>query len=354
MQKIGSYEFSLDKQYLLGEGSFSTVYLGKYIGQDNKYIKNNTYIAIKIINKNSLTPNGNKIIDDEMEIMNIIKNNPHPNIVECYDVIKTPNNVYIIMEYCDSGDLRTIIRKPIQEKFIQFYFSQLANGLKFLNCKGIIHRDIKPKNILLTNQNRILKIADFGFAKLSQEHDLYETICGSPLYMAPEMLKHLQYNKQTDLWSIGMILYEMLYGTHPFHNCKSIPELKNIIETIVLDIPPNNNRNKQVSKECLNLLKMLLQKDVTRRINWDDFFDHTWINKLSFQNNDISIKSDKSNPTTSLVEVTNVENLDYSAKLNIINNYYDNYIKTNKSICLDKNLIDKGEDEIFQFEYINS
>ena len=86
MQKIGSYEFSLDKEYLLGEGSFSSVYLGKYIGLDNKYIKQNTYIAIKIISKSTLTPNSNKIIEDEIEIMNILKENPHPNIVECYDV----------------------------------------------------------------------------------------------------------------------------------------------------------------------------------------------------------------------------------------------------------------------------
>ena len=84
------------------------------------------------------------------------------------------------MEFCDSGNLDTIIKKPIKGQYTQFFFSQLANGLKYLNQKNIVHRDIKPKNILLTNKHKILKIADFGFAKITDGAILYDTICGSP------------------------------------------------------------------------------------------------------------------------------------------------------------------------------
>lgn len=165
------------------------------------------------------------------------------------------------MEYCDSGDLRTYLKKPIKEKWCQFFFCQLANGLKYLDKYNILHRDIKPKNILLTNKKKVLKIADFGFAKKQSKNiKLHETICGSPLYMAPEIMENNKYNNQTDLWSIGMILYEMLYGFHPYESCKNIRQLLSMIDHGIIEIPPKNTQNKNISIECLDLLQKLLQK----------------------------------------------------------------------------------------------
>lgn len=296
MIKVGNnYELYLDKDHFLGRGSFSRVYLGKYVGESN-HIKYGTDVAIKIINTDTIinkSHNITSIIEDEIKIMEIIKKDPHPNIVECYDIIrdKSNNTIYIIMEYCDSKDLRTIIKKPIKESYTQFYFSQLANGLKYLDAKNIMHRDIKPKNILLTNSRRVLKIADFGFARQTRKDDLHETVCGSPLYMAPEITSSTSYNRQTDLWSIGMILYEMLYGYHPFHKCKNIHELKYSMENIEISIPPEENTNKDVSPECIHLLKQLLQKNVRHRITWDDFFNNHWINKYQY----ININTNKKN-----------------------------------------------------------
>jgi serine/threonine-protein kinase ULK/ATG1 len=184
------------------------------------------------------------------------------------------------MEYCDSGDMRGILKKPIKEKYAQFYFSQLANGLRYLYNNNIVHRDIKPRNILLTSNRRVLKIADFGFARqVAQENHMYQTVCGSPLYMAPEIIKKSDYNNQTDLWSLGMILFEILYGFHPFHNCKSIPELKSVISNEEIIIPPVDTRN-EVSEECLDFLRKLLQKDVLHRFTWEQFFDHPWVRSL--------------------------------------------------------------------------
>lgn len=350
MEKIGHYELHKIEKNFLGNGSFSDVYLGKYTGSSTRYIKNNTNVAIKIINIKNVSSKSIKIVNDEIDIMIMIKDDPHPNIVECYDVIKKNDYVYIIMEFCDSGNLRNILKKPIKEKYAQFYFLQLANGLKYLDKNNIIHRDIKPKNILLTNSRRILKIADFGFARKSKDQSLYDTICGSPLYMAPEIMGNNYYNKQTDLWSIGMILFEMLYGFHPFHNCKTIPELK-LSADKKIDIPPHNTQNKDLSNECISLLMILLQKDVINRITWEDFFNHPWLNLYQY----VIPKTERENEeyekqicSASIGSLSKDEYLDINdiienneQKLQIIHDYYDD--SKNKEY----------EEDIFHFEQEN-
>jgi serine/threonine-protein kinase ULK/ATG1 len=272
-----NYQFTKSKESELGKGSYSVVYLGLYKGPDTKHILLGTQVAIKVIKTKNLSAKARSILDDEISVMEMIKYDPHPNIVGCYDVIQGNDELYIIMEYCDSGDFRSILKKPIKEKYAQFYFSQLANGLSYLDRNCIIHRDIKPKNILLTNKRRFLKIADFGFAKKVKEQSLHETMCGSPLYMSPEILSNNMYNNQSDLWSIGMILYEMLYGFHPFISCRSLPELKEAVAKMTIDIPPLDTKNKDVSDDCITLLEKLLQKQANNRMSWDDFFNHPWI-----------------------------------------------------------------------------
>lgn len=278
MEIIGNYKFS--RKDVLGKGSFSVVCAGVYTGTKNDYIDPNTKVAVKIIQTLNLSQKALEILNDEINIMEFIKYNPHPNIVGCYDVVKKETETFIILEYCDSGSLADIIRKPIQEKYAQFYFCQLVNGLKHLDKYRIVHRDIKPKNILLTNKRRVLKIADFGFAKKCDERSLYDTICGSPLYMAPEIMNNNMYNNQTDLWSTGMILYEMLYGNHPFHNCKTMVELKDALSNEIIEIPPYNTKNKDVSVNCISLLRELLEKKVNNRISWNNFFEHPWIKQF--------------------------------------------------------------------------
>lgn len=346
MIRINNYEFGLTEQHILGRGAFSIVYLGKNT-------KNNSEVAIKKIVTSELKPHNLSAIEDETYIMKLIKDNPHPNIVECYDIIQEDTNIYIIMEYCDSGNLESIIRKPIKESYTQFYFSQLANGLKYLYKQNIIHRDIKPKNILLTNGRRVLKIADFGFAKQNKNEELYETICGSPLYMAPEIMSHNFYNKQIDLWSIGMILYQMLYGIHPLkeYDFKSFSELKDRIGLIQVSIPPVNNTNKEVSIECIELLKRLLQKDVKLRITWEEFFEQAWLNKYQYIN--VNKKTDEYKKQIYSVSLGSLvsdcfketnSNDSHGKKLDIIPDYLD----------ITTNVIDNTNDDIFEIEMENS
>lgn len=363
MHKIGSYE--IYKNEFLGKGSFSSVYKGRYIGSNRQKIKYGKDIAAKIINTSKMSSKTLKVMDDEIDIMNMIKENPHPNVVECFDVIRTGDKIYIFMELCDSGDLRTILRKPIKEKYTQFYFSQLANGLKYLDQHNIIHRDIKPRNILLTNQRRILKIADFGFAKQTKEISLYETICGSPMYMAPEILdkESDKYDGKTDLWSIGMILYEMLYGVHPYHGCKSIPELQEKNKSdIQIIIPPEDTSNTSVSDECLSLLQQLLQKSATNRITWSDFFNHPWLNLYQYIIPKTNKKNDDYEKQISSVSIGSLVNREdvISEKQDIVDIIIDNYCEqySTKNInvsCtstkeIDKDSISEEDDFLFKMD----
>jgi len=338
--KTKIHDYEIYEKRFLGRGSFSLVYLGRYLGETNIYISKGMRVAIKIIDKNKLSTSFMKIINDEINIMLMIRDNPHPNIVKCYDVIDEKDSIYMILEYCDCGDLRRLIemkKKPLKEKFVQYYFSQLASGLKFLMDRNIIHRDIKPRNILLTNDRRELRIADFGFARRIKNISLFDTICGSPLYMAPEIMGKENYNKQTDLWSIGIILFEMLYNFHPYNRnktCREPTELMNKIKDNDLKIPPKNTKNKYVSAQCLDLLKKLLQRDVQKRMTWKEFFNHEWINIFNDVINKRSV--DEKNIIQNYVIIE-----DYYSSNNIDNNDLDN-----KEIDND-NLDDEG---IFHIE----
>jgi serine/threonine protein kinase len=322
--------------YFLGEGAFSRVYLGKYTGMTNRYIKNDSSVAIKIINDLKLNEKSLKVLEDEILIMNIIKNDPHDNIVLCYDIFREDNKTYIVMEYCNSGDMRNIlVGKPIKEVYVKFYFKQLVSGLKYLYDKKILHRDIKPRNILLSDNKKTLKIADFGFAKQSviySQDFMYDTICGSPLYMAPEIMSKA-YNNQTDLWSVGMILYEMLYGQHPFSHCKNIPDLQNEISRD-LYIPPLNNTNTNVTQECIDLLNKLLQKNVGKRITWEEFFKNSWLEHITTSISTHTPVRLSSSPSFSQINVRSLS----TDNINIINSF------------LDKSMLSVDNEEIFDFD----
>ena len=355
---MNDYTFTRDKSNELGRGSFSIVYLATYTGPDNEYIKNSTKVAIKIIQTKGLTSKALDILYDEISIMNIIKVDPHPNIVGCYDIIKQPNEIYIILEYCDSGTLYDLLKKPIKEQYAQRYFCQIVNGLKYLDQKDIIHRDIKPKNILLTQKWRVLKIADFGFAKQSKE-SLHDTMCGSPLYMAPEILNNNMYNNQTDLWSVGMLLYEILFGFHPYENCETQVELKDMQTLQSIEIPPKHTKNKDLSPGCLSLLKNLLEKKVTNRITWYDFFNHPWVTQYQCDRNKSEYKKQiestsmgsfsppsiltKHSQNISFVKLSNIDTL------NIVDNFYDH--STSSSPSNVKYTVIQNDDCMFEMDF---
>ena len=138
------------------------------------------------------------------------------------------------MDYHEHGDLSKFLRKrPLKEKYCKKYLRQLSNALKYLLQNNIVHRDLKPQNILMSNNNNII-ITDFGFARKINEDLLFTTLCGSPMYMAPEIFNKQAYNNKSDLWSVGIILFEMLSGYPPF----KAPNILSLHFTV-----PSNKRN---------------------------------------------------------------------------------------------------------------
>ena len=134
-------------------------------------------------------------------------------------MLKTVNNFYFVYEYCNGGTLEKLLKKngPLGEKQSLLYFKQLTNAFRVLNENNIMHRDIKPENILI--HDGVLKVADFGFCKPLEDRDgMAETMLGSPIYMAPEVLKGEMYTIKADVWSLGVVLYRMVFGVCPFES----------------------------------------------------------------------------------------------------------------------------------------
>ncbi|XP_043701702.1 serine/threonine-protein kinase ATG1c-like isoform X2 [Telopea speciosissima] len=153
---------------------------------------------------------------------------------------------------------------------------QLAAGLQVLRENNLIHRDLKPQNLLLfTNDNHsVLKIADFGFARSLQPRGLAETLCGSPLYMAPEIMQLQKYDAKADLWSVGAILFQLVTGKTPFTGNSQIQLLQNIVKSTELHFPPDN---KDLSTDCIDLCRKLLRRNPVERLTFEEFFNHPFL-----------------------------------------------------------------------------
>ena len=278
-------KYQFNPQQPIGKGSSSRVYSGKNL-------QTNETVAIKQIDLDTIEEQFKRRITTEIDIL--IQLN-HPNIVKIYDVISLNNDninlaspnknnailgnsIYIIMEYCDGGDFDKLINshKRLREGQARQYFFQLMKGLHYLREQKILHRDLKPANILLTHNKTILKIADFGFARKFAEEDLSQTFCGTPLYMAPELYTEGQYSSKSDLWSVGVMLYQSLFGKAPYADARNSIQLGSFLRTRPITFP----KNIQVSNECLDLLVNLLQKDTLLRIGWVEFYQHSWWNKV--------------------------------------------------------------------------
>ena len=254
----------------LGKGTFSTVKLAT-----NK--RTNEKIAIKILEKNKIktTRDFNRINRE----INIAKNINHLNIVQFLEIKEDLDKYYILMEYCENGELFDLIlsKKKLSEDEAAYYFYQLVNGLEYIHMNNIIHRDLKPENLLLT-KNNILKIIDFGLSNYNPEDNLLITPCGSPCYASPEMVSGKKYNGITnDVWSIGIILYAMIYGYLPFENENGNNELLfRRIRECKIDYPQNN------CVLALDLLKQILVRDFNERITINGIKKHKFYLKGKF------------------------------------------------------------------------
>uniref|UniRef100_A0A1J3IJ35 non-specific serine/threonine protein kinase n=1 Tax=Noccaea caerulescens TaxID=107243 RepID=A0A1J3IJ35_NOCCA len=198
---------------LLGQGTFAKVYYGRSVGT-------NESVAIKMIDKEKVMRVGlSEQIKREISVMRIAK---HPNVVELYEVMATKSRIYFVIEYCKGGELFNKVAKgKLKEDVAWKYFYQLINAVDYCHSRGVYHRDIKPENLLL-DDNDNLKVSDFGLSALadSKRHDgLLHTTCGTPAYVAPEVINRKGYDgAKADIWSCGVVLFVLLAGYLPFHD----------------------------------------------------------------------------------------------------------------------------------------
>lgn len=202
---------------LIGKGTFGKV----FVANDGLGGR----VAVKKLLTKEMDSRELSLLQQEISIMSSIT---HPNIVELKFIIKTEDSVYLIMEYCEGGDLELFLNthKGISIQLIRKWLSSLLSALAYLHSLNIMHRDLKLANFLLTTldaQNADIKIADFGFAKIMAS-GITCTQLGSPLYMAPEIFHDDQYTIKADIWSFGIVFYEILTRKAPF-NCSTMAEL---------------------------------------------------------------------------------------------------------------------------------
>lgn len=209
----------------------------------------------------------------------------HPNIILLLDFFQVEGCVYLVLEFCAGGNLASYIlqRCEVQERTANRFMRQLGAGLEVLNSHHIIHRDLKPENILLSSADSdaaVLKISDFGLSRILRPGDCAETVCGSPLYMAPEILQFQRYSNKVDMWSVGAILFELLNGHPPFHGRTNVELLQTINACRYL--PFSHNILPRLHRDCLDLCSRLLSKNPENRLSFDEFYHHNFIRYKSW------------------------------------------------------------------------
>ncbi|KAI0976181.1 Serine/threonine-protein kinase ATG1 [Xylaria arbuscula] len=297
----------------IGKGSFAQVYMGKHK-------VSGAAVAIKSVELARLNKKLKENLYSEIQILKRLR---HPHIVALHDCVESSTHINLIMEYCELGDLSLFIKKRdklitnpatcdlarkypsvpgsgLNEVVIRHFLKQLASALQFLREGNFVHRDIKPQNLLLlpsvayraaSRQTRpilsashdslipavglqslpMLKLADFGFARVLPSTSLAETLCGSPLYMAPEILRYERYDAKADLWSVGTVAFEMISGKPPFRASNHV-ELLRKIEGNSDNI--KFSKEVQVSSGLKALIRALLKRKPVERMSFESFFNH--------------------------------------------------------------------------------
>jgi serine/threonine protein kinase len=328
--------FNYNITNLLGKGSYSLVYSANDIeNKDNEY-------AIKVIKINKVNDQIRNKIKLEVDILSKLNN---PNIIKLYNNFYHDGLLYIVFEKCKS-DLDTYIKENYttidKEQKIE-WIHQLISGLLFLHDNKIIHRDIKPKNILISFDNQV-KISDFGFARYIDSTDLLNTICGTPLFMSPELFSNDSiYDYKSDYWSMGIIFYFILIGTIPL-NAKNIPELIIKIKNIT-DIKIPSCFSDKYDTECINLIELMLITSLKHRISYKDLLNHNYVKRYKLNNN---IKSNENIRSNQNIKFN--KSLQSSDMIALINSSFDlEDFDNNKQIKTFSPLLSESESNDFCF-----
>ncbi|XP_054792074.1 SNF1-related protein kinase catalytic subunit alpha KIN10-like [Prosopis cineraria] len=246
----------------IGKGSFSKVKIAEHILTGHE-------VAIKVLKRSKIEiMNMEEKVEREIRVAKMLV---HPHIVRVYEVIETESEIYIVMEYLKFGELFEYIsnKGSLEEDEARQYFQQIISGIEYCHKNMVVHRDLKPENLLLSSIG-YLKIIDFGLSNVMREGQFLQTCCGSPNYVAPEIIAGNQYaGPEVDVWSCGVILYGLLCGRLPFYE----PNLAMLYVNIkggIYTLP------KGISSGARDLIVRMLEVDPIKRITISDIRRHPW------------------------------------------------------------------------------
>jgi len=251
----------------LGRGAFSVVY-------EAKEKKGGGMYAVKIIQKKNVQQDLHRLAIE----MNILKSVDHPNIIKLKDLFETDESLYIVTELVTGGELfdRIVGKGSYSEKDAAHLMKKLIMALEYLHQKDIVHRDLKPENLLLKSaeEDNEIKLADFGLSKIMGQEVMMQTACGTPGYVAPEVLKASGYGKEVDMWSAGVICYILLCGFPPFYH-ENIPLLFESIMKADYDYPAEYWDH--ISDDAIDFIDSLLVVDPKKRASATQALKHKWL-----------------------------------------------------------------------------
>ena len=273
----------------LGKGAFGEVFLTNMEGRKELFATKRLDRAYSEKEENI------KRLANEIKIMKKIH---HPNLVSLIDLKKTKTHCYLVMEFCNGGDLTGCLRKymqlykkPFSEEIVQYLMRQIVSGLDALHSRNILHRDLKLDNILvcfnseqdknsLNMMKATAKITDFGFATiLNTAKPLATTVLGTPTYMEPSLLNNMQqrtrnqgYDQKVDIWSLGTLCYEMLVGRNPFSGY-NLQDVYNKVKVGTYPLPTS------LSREVVFFIEGMLQKDHNKRLGCKELLQHDFLTK---------------------------------------------------------------------------
>ena len=250
----------------LGSGQFGHVYLAK--------LKSTQFIcAIKVINKKRLLKQSLKCINQVRREIEIQSHLHHPNILSIYNFFWDKKNIYLVIEYALGGELFKILHQEENGRFtepkVAFYIEQVCNAIEYIHSMNIIHRDIKPENILISNE--VIKLADFGWSIHQKSNKIRTTFCGTAEYMPPEVINGQPHIPPSDLWCLGILIYELCAGEPPF-TAKNNAEIIHKIKIFKMKDYPD-----YFSEECKDLIEKLIRRSPKDRISIQEVKHHPWI-----------------------------------------------------------------------------
>jgi len=237
------------------------------------------FFAAKIITKKTLRPEDLRLLSKEVKILSVLR---HPNINTMIETIDTKNHLYIVLELLEGENLfeNMVKRRVNTEAVAANVVKQVARACEYMHERGIIHRDLKPENLVyLDKEHTQICVTDFGLSKyLDTSQELTKTACGTPAFVAPEVLRQEEYGTQVDMWSLGIILFIMLCGYPPFVE-KNLPRLYKAIRGAKVEF--KSQYWDHISSDAKDCVKGLLALDIKKRLTPTALQKHSWVTSKS-------------------------------------------------------------------------